>query len=287
MSVLKDIEAQKELSEIGFKRFDLIDNQLVDSLQDYYYSLHSPVNKGFHPSMFWKDVETKKNISDLICNALNSWVNEHFIHHRILYGNFMVKESGKESIMKLHQDWSYVDEEFGQSFAIWFPLQDLTDNNGALSMIPRSHFSKNHHRGPGTHCPFLENQDYIIKKYGQPLYLKKGEPVVWEHHLLHYSPPNLSAFPRVAVTAIIVPKGQPIYHYFKNSGEDILYQYEVEHDFYFNYDIGKAPSNFCTLIHQFPIHSQTMSLEKVDKLLGGKPVIRKVNYFQKFKKIFS
>ncbi|MCO5229622.1 MAG: phytanoyl-CoA dioxygenase family protein [Chitinophagales bacterium] len=286
MQILKNDEAQKEISEKGFTIFDILEASITERLSSHYHSLSSPFQTGFHPSMFWQNTQTKFEISQLICKELEPWVEEHFIGYRLLYGNFMVKEPGKESIMKLHQDWSYVDEEFEQSFAIWFPLQDLTDSNGALSMIPRSHFSKNHHRGPGTHCPFLENEDYIIENFGQALYLKKGQPVVWEHHLLHYSPPNLSTSPRIAVTAIIVPKDQPIYHYFQQDSDADIEQYQIEPQFYFNYNIGKRPKYHSQLVQNFSPIKQTYSIKEINQLLG-KAENKKFNYIQKLKKIFS
>jgi hypothetical protein len=36
---------------------------------------------------------------------------------RVLYGNFMVKEPDESSAMKIHQDWTYVDETLYNSFA--------------------------------------------------------------------------------------------------------------------------------------------------------------------------
>jgi len=199
----------------------------------------------------------------------------------------MVKESGENSIMKIHQDWSYVEEAHYQSFAIWFPLSDLTQKNGALSMIPKSHLYGNHDRGPGVHCPFYENEEYLIQNFGKCLYLKKGQPVVWEHHLLHYSPPNLSEETRIAVTAIIVPKDIPVYHYFKNEEENLLEQFEIETDFYFNYKIGKRPEKFAKLTQQKKISTITFSKENLKTILTEKKDNIQNNWLKKLKNIFS
>lgn len=287
--MLNNIELpfKKELSEIGYTVFDSLDEHIVSELRDFYHSIQSPQLSGFHPSMFWEDVEIKKKISNKISAVLENWVKENFPDFRILYGNFMVKESGENSIMKIHQDWSYVEETEYQSFAIWLPLNDLTQKNGALSMIPKSHLFKNHDRGPGVHCPFYENEEYLIQNFGKSLYLKKGQPVVWEHHLLHYSPPNLSEDTRIAVTAIIVPKDIPVYHYFKNEEKKLLEQFEIEPDFYFNYKIGKRPEKFAKLTQQKKISTITFSKENLKTILTEKKDNIQNNWLKKLKNIFS
>ncbi|HUH75695.1 MAG TPA: phytanoyl-CoA dioxygenase family protein [Chitinophagales bacterium] len=277
----------KELSEIGYTVFDSLEENIVTELYDFYQSIQSPQLSGFHPSMFWEDVNLKKKISNKISTALENWVKVNFPDYRILYGNFMVKEPGENSIMKIHQDWSYVEETQYQSFAIWFPLSDLTQKNGALSMIPNSHLFDNHDRGPGVHCPFYENEDYLIQNFGKNLYLKKGQPVVWEHHLLHFSPPNLSENTRIAVTAIIVPKDIPVYHYYKNEEKDLLEQFEIEPDFYFNYEIGKRPEKFAKLSQQKKISTITFTKESLMKTLEDKQDNIQMNWLEKIKNIFS
>ena len=275
----------EELSEIGYSIFETLDEQIVSELYDFYHNIQSPQLSGFHPSMFWEDVELKKNISNKICSVLQNWVDETFPDYDILYGNFMVKEPGENSIMKIHQDWSYVEEAQYQSFALWFPLIDLNQQNGALSMIPRSHQFDNHDRGPGVHCPFYENEEFLIKNFGKSLYLKKGQLVVWEHHLLHYSPPNVSKNTRIAVTAIIVPKNIPVYHYFKNEEKNLLEQFEIEPDFYLNYKIGGRPEKFAKLIQQKEISTKTYSKEYLKKTLTDGQVNNQNNWLKKIKNI--
>jgi hypothetical protein len=282
-----DHPLKKELSEIGYTVFDSLDEDIVSELNDFYHSISSDHLTGFHPSMFWEDVTLKKKISFKISTVLEKWVKENFPDFRILYGNFMVKEPGQNSIMKIHQDWSYVEETQNQSFAIWFPLSDLTQKNGALSMIPKSHLFENHERGPGVHCPFYENEEFLIQNFGKSLYLKKGQPVVWEHHLLHYSPPNLSENTRIAVTAIIVPKDIPVYHYFKNEEENLLGKFEIEPDFFFNYKIGKRPEKFAKLIQQKKISTIAFSKEKLIKTLSENQEHSQQNWLKKLKNIFS
>lgn len=284
MKILENDILNKTLSKKGFVVLDPLAKDVVEQLRSYYTSLQSPIKKGFHPSLMWDNPVQKKEINQNIRTLIEEWVSTHFCNHRILYCNFMVKEPGEESRMQLHQDWSYVDEKNDQSFAIWFPLQDLNDQNGPLSMIPYSHLFQNHNRGPGVHCPFQKHEEYIISEFGIPLFLKEGQPVVWEHHLLHYSPPNYSEQSRLAVTAIIVPKDKNIYHYYQSNGNTEIHQYQVENDFYFHYNIVDPPNNFALKIND--LSSEFFNYEK--KQLDEKLRIQKrFNWWTKIKKLFK
>lgn len=253
----------------GYVSGFLMDENIVQELKLFYESLSNPYYKGFHPTLMWNDASVKIDISTLICHKLESAVKKLMPGYRLLYGNFMVKEPGLESIMKLHQDWSYVDESVGNSYAIWFPLQDLTDQNGVLTMVPRSHLIENNVRGPGVFCPFYDNHTYIENTFGKAIYLKKGEAVIWNHRVLHYSPPNVSSIPRLAVTAIIVPENVPIIHYFKEEENDEVEMYEVEDDFYFYYNIGKKPQLKANLLKKFHHRQTTYSKDILEKTMSS------------------
>lgn len=275
------INEQDELAiqKDGYTLLPLLDAGIVEELSLYYSGLSSPYEKGFHPSMFWKDPVLKQQISEKICKSLQDFVSQYFKGFRLLYGNFMVKQPGEESRMKLHQDWAYVDENHTESYAIWFPLQDLNSQNGALCMVPGSHGFKNLIRGPGTYCPFESQESWIAKEYGKTLFLKKGQPVVWQHRVLHYSPANLSQQPRVAVTAILVPNNEPVYHFYKEDSSNVVEQYQVEDSFYFHYDIGKRPVNFVTLMKEIKEEKFILNAADIKAILGSKPAKKWWKFF--------
>src|SRR5690606_38611925 len=165
--------------------------------------------------------------------------------------------------------WSYIDESRNDSYAIWLPLQDLNENNGALHMIPGSHKFKNGVRGPGVFCPFYEEHQWLQDHYGKALYLKAGEAVVWQHQVLHYSPPNLSNTSRIAATAIIVPRDEKIIHYFKPEEDDKVEVYEIEDDFFFHYNIGSRPQTKAHLIDKINFRLNTYNKNELKNILGS------------------
>lgn len=246
-----------------------IDSNIVQSLYEYYQSLSKPKLEGFHPTLMWDNAQKKEEISQYICNQLQEVVDSMFPNHRILYGNFMVKEPGTSSKMKLHQDWAYIDEHKNDSYAIWLPLQDLNEQNGALHMIPGSQRFKNGVRGPGVYCPFYNEHQWLQDNFGTALYLKSGEAVIWQHQVLHYSPPNLSETSRIAATAIIVPKDETILHYFKPEDEEMVEVYEIEDDFFFHYKIGSRPQKKAQLKKKIIFKMDAFKKDELKKILGS------------------
>lgn len=232
-----------KICDRGFCTFPLLQDEQVNYLLNFYKEKTISSLPGFHPTMFHNDYKYRKTVNDVITTvfktSLKNYVSDEY---EILYGNFMVKEPGIDSAMKIHQDWAYVDETKYSSFAFWIPLCDLTFENGAFNAIPFSHNIKNPIRGVGTFCPFDEHQKILKEQYSEALYLKAGEAVCWNHKLAHYSPPNLTDIPRVAVTVIVVPKEAELLHFFKSDFDNILQKYKIDKDFFLDYKIGESPN---------------------------------------------
>jgi ectoine hydroxylase-related dioxygenase (phytanoyl-CoA dioxygenase family) len=240
------------LDKRGFSTIPLLNSSDIEKLLHIYFE-NTPIGMaGFHPTMFFEDVNYRKKMNDVIVEVLSDKLKNIISDgYKVLYGNFMVKEPGEASAMKIHQDWTYVDESKHQSFAFWIPLCDLNTENGAFHVVPYSHQADNLQRGPGTHCPFFEYKALIEEKFSKPLYLKAGEAVCWNHKLAHFSPANLSYEPRIAVTVIVVPENADVVHYFKPDSENTLFKYSVDENFYEAYKIGQFPSKQHTLSENY------------------------------------
>lgn len=216
--------------------------EALTALQEFYDVHFENIEGGFFPSMFTSDRDLKNKVTDVIERCFNDALSHELSDdYKILYGNFMVKYPGSESFMKIHQDWTYVAEPFHESYAIWVPLVATNLDNGALQVVPKSHLIPNYKRGPGMDNPFYPYSRMLMKDFSSLQNLAPGEALCWNHRLVHYSTPNLTAMPRVAVTAIFVPRKARVIHYFKKDVEDVLRGYAVDRDFFHEYKIGLGP----------------------------------------------
>lgn len=236
-------EAEQLLSQKGYVVIPLFNSSELTGLIDFYESNKPDINqKGFHSTHFFKDRAYKRKVHLFLKEVFMQHLHEHLHGYEIRFCNFMVKESGAESVMPLHTDWTYVDERQYRSLAIWCPLVDTSANNGALGVIPGSHLLPFNLRGPKITTPFHSFNEEIISQSGTLLDMKAGEAIIYDHRLMHYSPANLSGQNRVAINIVLTPKEAPIYHYSINDHPEIINKYAVDtEDFFLEYDAFGIP----------------------------------------------
>ena len=243
LQVFADSEAEQQFQEEGIVSFPLLDADEIEELNHFYLSLPQDGLSGFHASFFRDDYPYRKLIDEKLKKILSSKLGTMFPGFYPLYGNFMVKEPDTLSAMKLHQDWTYVNEEKSLSFAIWVPLMDVNEKNGSINFMKHSHKYSLSVRGPGIACPFEKNADWIEKNALHNFPLLAGEAIAWNHRLVHGSPPNFSEKPRIAATLIMVPKNERVVHLIhdpQKPGSEVEV-FEVDSDFFMRYKIGTRP----------------------------------------------
>lgn len=128
----------------------LLSEEGVKQLWDFYLTNPNPFQAGFHTTHFATDKAFKKKVHDNITAVLEPAVRPFLPNYAAAFGNFMVKEPGGNNPMPLHADWTYVDESQATSLAIWLPLVDTNPENGQLGVIPFSQHLSHDIRGPGS-----------------------------------------------------------------------------------------------------------------------------------------
>lgn len=240
MTAIQSKEIQHGLNRFGYQPVGSLSTSEIERLVDAYNSLMPKTRTGFHCTMFSPDPDYRWAVDAAIRKVAERVVSELFSGYRILYANFMVKESGPEGDFYVHQDWTYVDETRSQSIALWFPLMDVNADNGALHVVPYSHHMNNLYRGPGVYDPLSHIHDDIRQKLGVPVSLKAGEILAWDHRLVHYSLPNTSDSARLAATVILVPANEQVLHC-RGTEDGTMHIYEVDTDFYMTCSVHDLP----------------------------------------------
>ncbi len=280
MNILKEDHFNAVLQKQGYVTFDCLNMEEVSKLINLYNSNQDKITgNGFHASMYHKNVSYRKTIDEGIREVLSDSSHLIFDNYKMLYANFMVKEPGAESNMKLHQDWAYVDEQQANSYAIWIPLIDTNEHNGAFHVLPFSHNVEYYVRGPGVHCPFAKLETYIKENYMLPVYLKAGQGIIWNHRLVHSSPPNFGNVSRIAATAILVPGKEEVYHYYQENARSKVLQFRVDNEFFMNYKIGEKPKRSA---HNFLEYRKVNITKKELARMDRGPIALKRNRFPFF-----
>jgi hypothetical protein len=241
--VFKNKKLQQSFLKNGYVVVKLIDHEDCQKLLDFYHQ-NPNLDKGeFHSTHFSTDRAYKKRVHQNISATYHKALEQYLENYKPIFANFMVKEAHENSIMPLHADWTYVNEDKSVSLGVWSPLMDTNLKNGMLGVVPKSHFFKKNPRGPQIPTPFHDFNEYIIDKYGKLLPIKAGEAVIYDHRLLHFSPPNLSSKTRVAVNIVMVPNNEKMIHYasFGDLEHVSVFQPKDE-SFYLEYDHFEKPT---------------------------------------------
>lgn len=243
--IFKNDEINRAISENGFAIVPFANEDTMQELYSFYKTLQNPDAKGTYVTMFNPSAAYRTAIDTKIKQLCGNTVTDLMNGYRVLYSNFMVKQPGPEGDFPVHQDWTYVDESKHTSIAFWIPLQDVDADNGALHVVKGSHKFITALRGPYVHEPFGGMSQLIKSEFAQAVKLKAGEALVWDHRLIHFSLPNVSAVPRMAFTLIAVPEQVQALHCYSipNTGGTSVQKYAVDTNFYMNYSIGQEPRN--------------------------------------------
>jgi len=157
-------------------------------------------------------------------------------------GAFQIKPPSKVSELNPHQDAPVIDETKENGLFVWVPLCDINEKNGAVLVLPGSHLWGNFQRSLNVPWVF-EKYTKLLWKYMKPIYLNKGDILIWDTAMIHASLPNLSNEMRIALTTTLLPKQFKMVEYFKDAKtpKGKIEHYEVERSFWESEDIMKRP----------------------------------------------
>lgn len=242
--MVKHEQIQAQLQRDGFaavgKLSDVAFTQLLN------FNRHEPLAKGtpFFYSLLNNDYSANKAIQHNHQSVLNSFFEEYFDDYRTITESFLIKPAHTESELLLHQDWCYTDEQKYQAYNVWIPLQDVTEENGALFFLPGSHLWFNTKRSGSLPTGRINSTGTLIHQNLVTLTAKKGDVLLFNPAVFHGSYPNKTAKDRVIVTTTILDKSAPFLYYQKED-ENTIAVFDIEDDLFYKslalLSVGQAP----------------------------------------------
>jgi len=217
----KDPKVAEQLHENGYCVVDFIGEKEITLLSELYAKHHKIEDSqgGIFISTFSKNIAYRKRIWESVNAILENSFNKWFQNYKSNVNTFAVKTPGKLSHFIMHQDVAAIDEEKFSLLNIWIPLQDITPNNGALCIVPRSHNIFSPFRCP-TVPPILKNIDKELYRYAIPIYLNAGQAIFFDPRVFHFSGQNSSNQSRVVVQCRICPSESKAIVYFNSQREN-------------------------------------------------------------------
>jgi hypothetical protein len=243
--ILQNEQLDKQLLEQGYVVIPFLDNNEVSELVDFYYQHHPKQQDGMYATAHVPDVAFRMKMNDYIKQVFARAIEQTFINHTALGGSFIAKGKGAKGTLQPHQDWNIVDEEKFRSFNIWVPLVDLTDSNGVIKILPQSHAWLTTYRSANISSAFGNLNDLLWQKM-QPLYMKKGEALIYDHRLLHASGENASDEIRLAAVYGIIPDQSGMLYYHK-ADDKTVEVFESNPEFFLYGNIFEGPKGLKSL----------------------------------------
>ena len=177
--IFKSEEHQRLFDKQGFVVFPFLTSEEVVQLNNLFDELHPDLNNGgFFSGSYSSDIDYKKKASNEIVKVFSRAYSDLFINYTPFGGAFLYKVPSTNSELAAHQDWTIVDEAKHVALNCWVPLCDVTKQNGALSILPGSHFDNfNVIRAPTLPFFFSGNDDLVMKEL-VPMEVKAGTAVI-------------------------------------------------------------------------------------------------------------
>jgi hypothetical protein len=297
--VFKEENLQKEFNDQGYVILDFLTAPEIHSLHQFYLAHHAESVQGFYTSTFSKDTAYRKEVDTLIRSVMKRGLEQYFANYKIHCGSYIVKGTDEKSVLKMHQDMTLVDESLYTGINIWIPLIDLTNTNGAIEVLPKSHRLFKTYRGASL-PDIYDGIEPSVYKVMRPCYLKGGQAIVFDQSIIHYSPANLSDQARPVVNTFITHQDAKIKicYWDRSSGKNEIELFDQEDDFMVNFqnfghDIFSRPS-IGRSIGFVPFDFPKITPELLQKEYGliepekaNNSVAKEKPFFQLFKKIFA
>lgn len=242
MSLIHQIQSKKFYTNGYLEAGHLLSDTAIASLVDYCMKESGDHPSGFFSSIWIEDASKRKRDFEIIRQYVWNEISSHFEGYELIMANFMIKKNKPESTLGLHQDWTFTDESKNNSINIWIPLSDINEDNGPLSFILGSHRIDNPIRGKNIMQVFEDGIPKILKKYTKSFLVKKGNALIFDTRMIHFSPPNLSNQVRWAISMVIVPKGTPLIHYYKEIKDSKeIKKINIDPTYFYNYHLSTLP----------------------------------------------
>ena len=234
-----------QFREHGYLVVDLLDPAACADLRTAYDDLehgeqwNGEFARGFHTTMYDARVEYRRQVFSLIDGALSPALDPLLEDHRLCLANFTVKLPGGEPVPG-HLDWNFVDEARASSATVWCALEDVTVEQGALTMLHGSHRNVDFIRPVNVRD--YDRHTSVARGDQVAVPVRAGQAVIMDNRMVHGSLPNSSDRTRVAASAVVAPRVTPLHHYWIDDDGELV-RFVIDPEFFLDYEIGKDPTS--------------------------------------------
>ncbi len=142
----------------------------------------------FSPMIYQDRPELRRFLfSDLMAEICQATLGENAY---LFWEQYVIKAGDPDTSFAWHQDSGYVHEDHAPYLTCWIPLDDVTEENGSVYLLP---YSRSGIRSYVKHIPDPRVNDkvcYFGSDPGMPVTAPAGSIVVFSSVVIHRSGPN-------------------------------------------------------------------------------------------------
>lgn len=212
-ATFRDPELEARFRSDGLVVVDCCTPDEVAELRRIWRRFHPEDGRGFETDFEVADLAHRRSLEAAMAPWWQAKVGELLDGYRVFVTSFLMKWPGEDSVLDLHQDWSYVDERRCRSVSFWVALDDAsaTLGNGPIHYLPGSHRWVEEFRGSRT-PPWYADLVDDLQHQMVTADVAAGQAVVMDNALLHGSAPNRSTEGRLAVAGAAAPEDAQLLH---------------------------------------------------------------------------
>ena len=239
--IFNDITIENQFRQNGYVIIPLVSGDEIDALKDQLTHFTPSDNfkgnqdtaigkQSFHITFFDRDYHYKKGVFDFTKHYFKETVQDLLRAYKCIQANVFLKPSSAGFVFP-HQNLTTVDETQYNSISFWLPMQDTNFENGTVCLIPRSQDIPIKYRNTHLYWPFT---NYCMTEEGKahfvPIEVKKGELLILDDRIIHYTPINQSKEDRWVLHSLWAPQEAQIKYFSKNESQIEIY--DVADDFW-------------------------------------------------------
>ena len=245
-SILTDQRLDEDFKKNGYVIVGQLPEENLDRLNTIFKEDRNLHCEGFSTTFLSSDLDTFRMVSKAIHIELQPVLKDLLIEYRPIfycYTNKGPMGEKKTGLLPMHQDISFTSETGRPSIGLWIPLVDVDDDNGSLRIIPKTHKLSRAIRGPGTPFAGSKISHKILELSSVAIMEKAGSIVLMDQAVYHGSLYNKGQNMRPVAVSTLLPNEQKLayYHRVKGVDKNLLEEYMVDDDYFFQNRIGSRP----------------------------------------------
>lgn len=218
----------------------------ITKMPGYFESDRLQTTIAFGEEIHNKAINSIKSVSESI---FNKFLDSQLCNYDF-GGGIIIKNKG--CWFAPHQDCSIIDEYQSTTTYAWIPTVDMNDNNGTFYVIPGSHLWAAWQRSSQYPSWPLKKFSKLLWEQMIPLYLNKGDLLLFDSALIHASGENKTNEKRIAFNACIIDKNAQHVQYVLDqyTPKGKIEKYLVDKDFWYKGNLNGRPEGYKRVLEE-------------------------------------